>query len=183
MPYNGECHMKAKLHAPDPLDYLIDDTYHDNDDVNRKQINNVIDYGEQRLTLYIINYVVSAKLEWSLKKYRIDNIKFDQKKELKRGNHTDANKEDQVYWMPDLLDHLDSISSIPDLYSNNSKQDLHGPLKHVYNRKTYHREQRLFFDTVSLIDSTECCGRKKKEGEFYTKAIIRDLDPEVKLYH
>ena len=89
--------MKAKLHAPDPLCYFINDTYHDNDDVNRNQINNVIDYGEQRLTLYIINYVVSAKLEWTLKKYRVDNIEFDQKKELKQWNHTDTNKEDQVY--------------------------------------------------------------------------------------
>ena len=85
--------------------------------------------------------------------------------------------------MPDPLDHLDSISLIPDLYSNNSKQDLHGPLKHVYNRKTYHGEQCLLFNTVSLIDSTEYCGRKWKEGECYKKAIIRDPDPEVKLYH
>ena len=40
---------------------MIDDTYNDDDDddVNRKPINNVIDHGEQRLTLYIINYVVS----------------------------------------------------------------------------------------------------------------------------
>ena len=36
---------------------------------------------------------------------------------------------------------------------------------------------------LSLIDSTECCGRKRKEGECYTKAIIKDPDPEVKLYH
>ena len=62
---------------------MIDDNYDDNDDVNRKSTNNVIDYGEQRLTLYIINYVVSAKLEWSLKKYRVDNIKLNQKKEFK----------------------------------------------------------------------------------------------------
>ena len=78
---------------------MIDDTYNDNDDVNRKPINNVMDYGKQRLTLCIINYVVSAKLEWSLKKYRVNNIKFDQKKELKRYDHTDANKEDQVNWL------------------------------------------------------------------------------------
>ena len=38
---------------------MIDDTYNDNDDVNRKPINNMIDHGEQRLTLYIINYGVS----------------------------------------------------------------------------------------------------------------------------
>ena len=162
----------------------------------------MIDYGEQRLTLYIINYVVSdlsmssgsrrrsyysrsrkekkkrshtpkgkqvssnkeplkcthTKLEWSLKKYRVNNIKFDQEKELKRCDHTDANKEDQVYWMPDPLDYLHSISSPPDLYSNkqriqpnyhdHSKKDLHGPLKHFYNRKTYHGEQcpRLYIN-------------------------------------
>merc|ERR1719491_604461 len=44
---------------------------------------NAIDYGEQRLTLYIFNYAVSAKVEWSLKKHCVDNIKLDQKKELK----------------------------------------------------------------------------------------------------
>ena len=60
----------------------------------------------------------SAKLEWSLKTYRVDNIKFDQKKELELCDHTDANKEDQVYSILDLLDHLDSISSKPDPYSN-----------------------------------------------------------------
>ena len=38
---------------------MIDDTYNDNDNVNRKPINNMIDHGEQRLTLYIINYGVS----------------------------------------------------------------------------------------------------------------------------
>ena len=42
---------------------MIDDTYNDDDNVNRKPTNNVIDYGEQRLMLYIINYVVSEKLE------------------------------------------------------------------------------------------------------------------------
>ena len=48
----------------------------------------------------------------------------------------------------DLLYHLDSISSMPDPYSNKqwnqlnhhdySEQDLYGPLKHVYNRNTYY---------------------------------------------
>ena len=38
---------------------MINDTHNDNDDVNRKPINNMMDYGEQRLTLYIINYDVS----------------------------------------------------------------------------------------------------------------------------
>ena len=98
------------------LEDVIDDTYNDNDNVNRKPTSNVIDYGEQRLTLYIINYVVSVKLEWSLN--RVDNIKFDQKKELKQCDHTDKNKKDQVYWIPDPLDHLDSIISNPDLYSS-----------------------------------------------------------------
>ena len=131
---------------------MIDDTYNDDDDVNRKPINNMIDHGEQRLTLYIIKYVVSnssmsnrcsdnyedgyvditsaneveclewymqkyrvdndtklewilewyrvdnvyesnTKFEWSLKKYHVHTIKFDQKKELKWCDHTDANKE------------------------------------------------------------------------------------------
>ena len=155
---------------------MIDDTYNNNDNVNRKPTNNVIDYGDQRLTIYIINYIVSAKLEWSLKKYRVDNIKFDQKKELKQCNHTDANKEDQVYWKPNPLDHLDSISSIPDLYSakqriqpNNHdhlKQDLQGPLKHVYNKMTYYGEQRL---TQYIINY--CFGSINRIGydmRFYT---------------
>ena len=46
------------FHASIQIEDMIDDTYNDNDDVNRKPINNVIDYGEKRLTLYIINYVV-----------------------------------------------------------------------------------------------------------------------------
>ena len=88
-----------------------------------------------------------------MKKDSVNNIKFDQKKELKRCDHTDANKEDQVYWIPDPLDHLYSTSSIPDLYSNkqriqpnyhdHSKQNLHGRLKYIYNRMVYYREQRL----------------------------------------
>ena len=132
----------------------------------RNQHNNVIDFGKQRLTLYIINYVVTAKLEWNLKKYRVHNINFDQKKELKRCDHTDANKEDQVYWIPDPLDHLDSISSIPDLYSildlYSNKQRIqpnHRLLKHVYNRMTYYGEQRLTqyiinycFGSINRID-------------------------------
>ena len=52
-----------------------------------------------------------------------------------------------------------------------------------YDMKTYYGEQRLLSDTVSLIDSTECCGIKRKDWECYTKAIIRVPDPEVKLYH
>ena len=56
---------------------MIEYTYNDNNDANRKPINNVIDYGEQRLTLYIFNYDVSVKLEWSLKKYCVNNIKFN----------------------------------------------------------------------------------------------------------
>ena len=36
---------------------------------------------------------------------------------MKRCDHTDANKEDQGYLMPDLLDYLDSISSKQDPYS------------------------------------------------------------------
>ena len=63
--------------------------------------------------------------------------------------------------MPDPFDHLDSISLIPDPYSNKqwnqpnhhdySKQDLYGPLKHVYNRKTYYGEQRLTLYYVFLL--------------------------------
>merc|ERR1712238_270400 len=148
---------------------MIEYTYNDNDDVNRKPINNTIDYGEQRLTLY-------AKLEWSLKKYWVDNIKFDQKKELKRYDHTDANKQDQLNWMPDPRDHLDSISSIPDLYSNKqriqpnhhdySKQDLNQDLL-----KRTHSPQGM----LSLIDPTGYCVMEKKDGEC--------PDPEVKLYY
>ena len=145
--------------------------------------------------------------EWSLKKCRVNNINYDQNKELKRCDHSDDGNENnddtfhnatQVesvndgtdddnnddrkpinngslqpvdkrkgttgimhehegilyvqHLMPDLLDHLDNIS-MPDLYSNKqwnqpnqhdcSKQDLYGPLKHVYNRIKYYGEQRL----------------------------------------
>merc|ERR1712238_182174 len=112
---------------------MIDDTYNDDDDVNRKPTNNVIDHGEQRLKLYIINYAVSAKLEWCFKTCHVNNTKFNQKKKT---------KEDEVYWIPDPLDHLDNISSIPDLYSNKQMiQPYHRLLKHVYNRMTYYGEQ------------------------------------------
>ena len=62
------------------------------------------------------------------------------------------------YSMPDLLDHLDSISSMPKPYSNKqwnqpnhhdySKQGWYGPLKHAYNRMTYYGEQRLTLYTI-----------------------------------
>ena len=72
----------------------------------------------------------NTKFEWRLKKYRVDNMNFDQKKELKRCDHTDKNKEDQVYWMPDPLDRLNSVSSIPidpldHLDSISPKQDMY----------------------------------------------------------
>ena len=169
---------------------MIDDTYNDDDDVNRKPINNVIDHGEQRLTLYIINYVVSEKLEWSLKSYRVDNIKFNQKKE---------NKEDQVYWKPDPLDRLNSISSMPDLLDHlDSISSNPDPLKRT------HSPQGM----LSLIDPTGCCVIERKDGECPDPELKRThspqemlslidttgcyvmkrkdgecLDPEVKLYH
>ena len=73
---------------------------------------------ETKVVVQVIMPIDHTKFEWSLKKCPVNNIKFDQKKELKRYDHTDANKMDQVYSMPDLLDHLGSISSKPDLYSN-----------------------------------------------------------------
>ena len=36
---------------------------------------------------------------------------------------------------------------------------------------------------LSLIDSTECCGIKRKDEECYMQVRIRDTDSEVKLYH
>ena len=49
------------FHDSIQVEDMIEYTYNDNDDANRKPINNVIDYGEQRLTLYIFNYTVSVK--------------------------------------------------------------------------------------------------------------------------
>ena len=80
------------------------------------------------------------------------------------------------YLMSDLLDHLDSISSTQDPYSNKQwnqpshhdylKQDLYGPLKHIYNRKTYYGEQsrtlcviNYYFDTIDShsYDNPQVC--------------------------
>ena len=186
------------FHDSSQAEDMIDDTYNGDDDVNRKPINNVIDHGEQRLTLYIIDYVVSdsstinersdnyedgyvditfaneveclewymqkyradndTKLDWILKWYRIDNTKFEWNLKKCRvdniyDNNTDANKVDQVYSMPDLLDYLDNICSNPD------------PLKCAHSPQ----------EMLSLIDPTGCCVRKRKDGEC--------PDPEVKLYH
>ena len=139
------------FHDSIQVEDMIDDTYNDDDDVNRKPTIIVIDCGEQHLK------------EWSLKKYRIDNI-----------------KEDQAYWIPDPLDHLDSISSFPDLYSN--KQNP-APLKRAHSSqgmlscsntdllKYTHSPQGM----LSLIDPTGCCVMERKDGEC--------PDPEVKLYH
>ena len=52
-----------------------------------------------------------------------------------------------------------------------------------YDMKTYYGEQRRLSNTVSLIDSTECCDIKRKDWECYMKATIRVPDHEVKLYH
>ena len=170
--------------------------------------------------------------EWSLKKCSVDNIKYDQNKELKRYYHIDTNREDQVYsnsnsddgnkndddtfhdatqvisliddtnddnndtrktinneslqlvgeWkgttemmyedegilyvnhlLPDPLDHLDNISML-DPYSNKqwnqpnqhdcSKQDLYGPLIHVYNRMTYYGEQPLRLHIINYCSDS-----------------------------
>ena len=120
---------------------MIDDTYDDDDDVNREPINNVIDDTDDdnkndRKPIHngFLQPVGERKGATGMMNER-EGVLYDQ------------------YSMPVELDHLDSISSMPDPYSIKqwnqlnhhaySKQDLYGPLKHVYNRKTIYGEQRL----------------------------------------
>ena len=79
-----------------------------------------------------------------MNKYRVNNIKFNQKKESKQCDHTDANKEDQVYWLSDLLDYLDRISLIPDLYNNNHNQDL---------ENCYDDHYRVHSEPINIVPS------------------------------
>ena len=92
----------------------------------------------------------------------------NQRKPLKRSHSVCSmpnllNHLDSICLMPDPINHHDSICSVTDPYSNkqwnqpnhhdHSKQDLYGPLKHVYNRMTYYGEQRF---TLYIIN--HCSG-------------------------
>ena len=130
----------------------IDDTYGDDDDVNKRPINNndrkpinnefLQPVGQQEGATGMM-YVHEALLY----------VQYSMQDPL---DHLDSiSSKPDPYSNKQLLDPLDNISSIQDLYSNKqwnqsnhheySKQDLHGPSKHLYNRKSYHGDQRLLF--------------------------------------
>ena len=79
------------------IEDAIEDTYDDDTNAHGKPINSNSDDGNENDddTFHDAIQVEDTELDWNLKKYRVDNIKFDQKKELKRWNYTDTNKEDQ----------------------------------------------------------------------------------------
>ena len=88
------------------VEYMIDDTYDDNDKINRKPINNVIDDTNDD----------------NRNNQKPINNGFLQSIGQRKGSTGMMYKHEVAvylqYSVPDILDHLDSISSIPDLYSN-----------------------------------------------------------------
>ena len=78
-----------------------------------------------------------------------------------------------------LLGYLDSICSIQEPLKRGHSPQRMLLCSNLDPPKLIHSPQRM----LSLIDPTECFAMNRKEGGCYTKAIIRDPDPEVKLYH
>ena len=101
------------------VEYMIDDTYDDNDKINRKPINNVIDdtNDDNRNNQKPIN---NGFLQSIGQRKGSTGMMYEDKGVLyiQYLMPDPLNNLDSIRLMPEPLDHLDSISLMPDLYSN-----------------------------------------------------------------
>ena len=104
---DGNGNNNDTFHDAIQVEDVIDNTYDDNDNLNRKPINNVIDGTDN---------------DDNNNNQKSINNGFLQPVGERKGSTGMMYKHEIAvylqYSVPDILDHLDSISSIPDLYSN-----------------------------------------------------------------